>query len=394
MVSWLRHVDAIAWKRRPIHLTFFVTRKCNARCPYCFYLQGAEMAEPDSAELSLEEIGNISGSLGSLLWLAFSGGEIFLRKDLVEISRLFHRQNRPAIMLYPTNGLLPQLLHDSMAQILRQCSDSIVVVKLSLDGVGAAHDALRGTKGGFDKLMQTYRLLAELLGDHPNFELGINTVFCSGNQDRMDEIIEFVQGLEPIRTHTISLVRGNLADASHKAVDHAKYEHAVGRLAANLRSRKAPIYAFRGGRLKAAQDILQRRLIHRTLMEQRRLIPCYAGRRNLVLSETGEVCPCDTRLESFGNVRAHGYDLGSVLRTAAARATLGSIDRWECHCTHECYFITNILFNPRCYPALAQEWLRLRPARAHPDEGAGETIPAGPTARTGSSRPPARRAGR
>ena len=384
MVSWLRHVDAIAWKRRPIQLTFFVTRRCNARCPYCFYLQGAGMAEPDAAELTLEEIGKVSRSLGSLLWLAFSGGEIFLRKDLVEISRLFHRQNRPAIMLYPSNGLLPQLIHDSMAQILRQCSDSIIVVKLSLDGVGAAHDALRGTKGGFDKLMQTYHLLAGLLDGHPNFELGINTVFCSGNQDSMDEIIDFVQGLEQVRTHTISLARGELADASHKAVDHAKYERAIARLAANLRERKAPTYAFRGARLKAAQDILQRRLIHRTLIEHKRQIPCYAGRLNLVLNETGEVYPCETRRESFGNVRAHGYDLHSVLRTAAARATLDSIGRGECHCTHECYFITNILFNPRCYPALAEEWLRLRPARPRPHAGAGETAPAAPTARRGS----------
>ena len=384
MVSWLRHVDAIAWKRRPVQLTFFVTRKCNARCPYCFYLQSTESAEPDAAELTLEEIAKASRSLGSLLWLAFSGGEIFLRKDLIEISRLFHRQNRPAIMLYPTNGLLPQLIHDSMAQILRDCSGSIVVVKLSLDGVGAAHDALRGTTGGFDKLMQTYRLLAGLQQENANFELGINTVFCAGNQDRMDEIIDFVQGLEHIRTHTLSLARGDLADASHMAVDHAKYERAVGRLAANLRERKAPTYAFRGARLKAAQDILQRRLIHRTLLEQRRLIPCYAGRLNLVLSETGEVYPCEIRSASFGNVRTHGYDLHRVLRTAAARATLGSIGRGECHCTHECYFITNILFNPRCYPALAREWLRLRPAVPAPDVGPGETVPAAPTARTGS----------
>jgi len=384
MVSWLRHVDAIAWKRRPIQLTFFVTRRCNARCPYCFYPQSAGIAEGDRAELTLEEIAKVSRSLGTLLWLAFSGGEIFLRRDLVEISRIFHEQNRPAILLYPTNGLLPQLIRDSMARILRFCGDSIVVVKLSLDGVGAAHDALRETKGGFDKLMQTYRLLAPLLEDHPNFELGINTVFCSGNQDRMDEIIEFVRGMEHIRTHTISLARGELVDASHKAVDHAKYERAVGRLAENLRSRKAPTYAFRGARLKAAQDIVQRRLIHRTLLEQRRLIPCYAGRLNLVLSETGEVYPCETRVESFGNVRAHDYNINRVLGTAAARATLDSIGRGECHCTHECYFITNILFNPLCYPALAREWLRLRPAPSRPNLSAGETNPAAPTAKTGS----------
>jgi MoaA/NifB/PqqE/SkfB family radical SAM enzyme len=384
MMQWLRHVGSIAWKRRPIQLTFFVTRRCNARCPYCFYLQGTESDESDAAELSLEEIGKVSRSLGSLLWLAFSGGEIFLRKDLAEISRMFHRQNRPAIMLYPTNGLLPQLIHDSMAQILRDCRGSVVVVKLSLDGVGSAHDALRGTPGGFVKLMQTYRLLAGLSQQHPDFELGVNTVFCSGNQDRMDEIIDFVQSLEHIRTHTISLARGDLADASHKAVDQAKYERAVGRLAANLRQRKSPTYAFRGARLKAAQDILQRRLIHRTLLEQKRLIPCYAGRLNLVLSETGEVYPCETRAESFGNVRAHGYDLDSVLHTAAAGATLGSIGRGECHCTHECYFITNILFNPRCYPALAEEWLRLRPGRARAEAGPGETAPAATTARRGS----------
>jgi sulfatase maturation enzyme AslB (radical SAM superfamily) len=287
-------------------------------------------------------------------------------------------------MLYPTNGLLPQLIYDSMARILRCCSDTTVVVKLSLDGVGAAHDALRGTAGGFDKVMQTYRQLAGLLDKHPNFELGVNTVFCSGNQDSMDEIIDFVLDMEHIRTHTISLVRGDLADASHKAVDLAKYERAVGRLAENLRNRKAPTYVFRGARLKAAQDILQRRLIHRTLLEQKRLIPCYAGRLNLVLSETGEVYPCETRSESFGNLRMHGYDLGSVVRTAAARATLDSIGHGECHCTHECYFITNILFNPCCYPALAQEWLRLRPAPSRRDRGAGGTVPAAPTAKTGS----------
>jgi MoaA/NifB/PqqE/SkfB family radical SAM enzyme len=384
MYSWLRHAGSILWKRQPIQLTFFVTRKCNARCPFCFYLQSETAAEPDANELSLEEIRQLSRSLGPLLWLAFSGGEIFLRKDLVEISRVFYRHNRPAIMLYPTNGLLPELIYERTAQILRDCGNSIVVVKLSLDGVHAAHDTLRRTPGGFDKAMQTYHRLAGLLDDHPNFELGINTVFCSENQDQMDEIIEFVQGLEHIRTHTISLVRGQLADPSYQAVDHAKYEQAIGKLAANLRHRTTPTYHFRGARLKAAQDILQRQLIHRTLLEQRRLIPCYAGRLNLVLSETGEVYPCETRSESFGNVRAHGYDLHSVLRTAAARTTLGSIGRGECHCTHECYFITNILFNPRCYPALAKEWLRLRPIPARPDDGGGETVPAAPTARTGS----------
>jgi MoaA/NifB/PqqE/SkfB family radical SAM enzyme len=287
---------------------------------------------------------------------------VYLRGDLAEISRIFYAQNRPAIMLYPTNGLLPELIRDRTEEILRDCARSVVAVKLSLDGIGAAHDALRQTPGGFARLMRTYKLLAALLGRYSNFELGVNTVFCSGNQDRMDEIIDFVGGLRHVRAHTISLVRGNLAHERYKEVDYGKYARAVARLERGLKSGTAPVYRFRGARLKAAQDILQRRLIHRTALAQERQIDCYAGRLNLVLTETGEVHPCEILSESLGNVRAHGCDLRKVLRSERAAPVLRSIRRGECFCTHECTFITNILFNPRCYPALARDYLQLRHA--------------------------------
>ena len=321
MHSPLRHLGSILWKRRPIQLTFFVTRKCNARCPFCFYLAGAEPPAVHAPELSLPEIERIAGGLGSLLWLAFSGGEPFLRRDLPEISRVFYRRNRPAIMLYPTNGLTPGLIAEQTERILRDCPRSVIAVKLSLDGVGEAHDRLRGTPGGFAKVIETYERLAPLLTHHPNFELGVNTVFCRSNEDEMDAIADFVARLKHIRTHTVSLVRGDLADASHKQVDLGKYARIAQRLGDELHRGVAPVYAFRGGRLKAAQDIVQRRLILRTAREQQRLVDCYAGRLNLVLSETGEVYPCETRRQSLGNVRDHGYDLRAVMRAAAARAT-------------------------------------------------------------------------
>lgn len=374
MYSSLRHLAAIAWKRRPIQLTFFLTRRCNARCPFCFYLRGADPAPAAGEELDLDEIERLARSLGSLLWLAFSGGEVYLREDLVEISRVFYARNRPAIMLLPTNGLLPELIRERTERILAECPRSVVALKLSLDGIGAEHDALRATPGGFERVMQTYRLLAPLLERHANFELGINTVFCAQNQDRMDEVVDFVAGLPGPPAHTISLVRGRLREPGYLQVDMRKYARAAARLAERLRAGSAARYRFHGARIKAAQDNLQREFICRTFAAGARQIACYAGRLNLVLGETGEVYPCETRSESFGNVRAHGYDLRSVVRTAAARATLGSIARGECRCTHECYFITNILFNPRCYPALAKEWRQL----------GAQTACAAPIARTGS----------
>lgn len=360
-----RHLPAVLWKRRPIQLTFFVTRRCNARCPFCFYLNGDDRGMHRGQELTLEEIRRISRSFGSLLWLAFSGGEPYVRRDLADIARVFYEQNRPAMMLLPTNGLLPNLIRDRTEEILARCPRSTVVVKLSLDGLDGDHDALRGTPGGFERVMRSHHLLAPLLNRYPNFELGINTVMLSDNQDKMDRIIDFVRGLPGIRTHTISLVRGNVAEPRYTEVNASSYHQAIERLERELKEPGASRYRFRGGRLKAAQDILQRRLIHRTRVQQRRQIPCYAGRLNLVLTENGEVYPCEIRSASLGNVRECDYDVNRLLRGAAARSVLDSIHRGECHCTHECYFITNILFNPRLYPALLREYLELaRSARA------------------------------
>lgn len=357
--SPFRHLGSILWKRRPIQLTFFLTRRCNLRCPFCFYLRSADPPPPDAPDLALDEIGRVSRSLGKLLWLAFSGGEVFLREDLVEISRLFHDQNRPAIMLYPTNGQLPAAIREATERILRHCPGSVVVVKLSLDGVDGAHDALRGQPGCFDRAMETYRLLLPLLPRYPQFELGVNSVLCADNREQVDGVIDFVRTLPGIRTHTVSLARGNLLEPRYAEVDPASYARAVGRLDDDLRARRSPRYRFRGARLKAAQDIVQHRLIHRTLLARRRLTPCYAGRLNLVLTESGEVYPCEVLRESLGNVRDVEYDVGRMLRSGRARAVTGAIRTGRCHCTHECYFMTNILFNPRWYPALLTEYLGL-----------------------------------
>ncbi len=387
MYSALRHVPSIFRKRRPIQLTFFVTRRCNARCPWCFYLKG----RPPPAEgdpLSLAEIREISASLGRLLWVAFSGGEVFLRDDLAEISALFHDRNRPRILLFPTNGLLPEAITEQTELILRRCPKSIIVVKVSLDGLDGAHDALRGSPGAFAKALETYRSIARLRDRYDNLELGINSVFLSENQDRMDEVIDFVAGLDDRGTHTVSLVRGDLIEHRFKAVDAAKYQAAANRLGRDLKAGVSSIHRFAGARLKAAQDILQRRLIHRTLSEERRLIPCYAGTLSLVLSESGEVHACESLADSLGNVRAHGYDIARLLRSDQARAILGQIADGGCHCTHECNFIMNILFNPMLYPALVREYLDLGRARsdvAAQRAGAGETASCRATANTDSA---------
>jgi len=210
----------------------------------------------------------------------------------------------------------------------------------------------------FEKVMETYTLLKELLR-YPNFELGVNTVFCSANQDRVMDVLRFVeQEMPEIRTHTVSLIRGNPRDGSLKQVDLEKYRETITFLEGKLDRRRGS-YSFAGSRLKTAQDILQRRLIYQTARQDRRLIPCYAGRLNLVVTENGDVYPCEILSERLGNLREHGYSIQRILESERAKRVVGDIAAGKCHCTHECYFVTNILFNLRMYPKLLWEYVKL-----------------------------------
>ena len=356
MHSPLRFLPSILTHRPPIHLTLFVTRRCNAKCPFCFYSAG----KASDGELSLQEYRRISESMGSLLWLAFSGGEPILMDDLIDIANVFYNNNRPSIMLIPTNGLMPSRTRVMVEQILKDCPHSTIAVKLSIDGPGDLHDRLRGTAGAFDRTMETYELLAPLLGQFRNFELGVNTVFCAENQELMDDIIDLVAGMKDIRTHTISLARGQTREQSEGEIELDRYLKASQRLAGGLREGSQPSYSFRGARLKAAQDIIQRRLIHKTAANNRRQIECYAGRLNLVITETGELYPCESFLDEhrLGNVRENNFDIKGMLKSEGAQHLIERIGR-HCFCTHECYLMTNILFNPRLYPELLREYLSL-----------------------------------
>ncbi len=354
--SPFRHLGSVFRKGSPIQLTFFLTRRCNSKCSFCFYLSDRHRSEEKQDELSTEEIEKISSSMGNLLWLAFSGGEIFLRDDIAAITRMFYERNKPSIILFPTNGLLTDVITERIVDIAEHCKKSTIVVKLSLDGPEAIHDQIRGREGGFQQTMKTYTSLAKLLDAYPNFELGINTVFCSANQDRMDEIIAYVSRLDRIKTHTVSLVRGK----GLQEIDIEKYRKTIDTLADNLRKKVSGTYSFSGSGIKAAQDIVQRRLIYETETRKNKQLDCYAGKLNLVLTESGDLYPCESFTMKMGNVRESSYDITRIMRSPQSRKAVAAIRDNGCFCSHECYLMTNILFNPLLYPHLFMEYLQMK----------------------------------
>ena len=154
--------------------------------------------------------------------------------------------------------------------------------------------------------------------------------------------------MEGVRGHTISLVRGQLAAQHYLDVPLQAFRAAQNRL---RQVGKKRYYSFVGGRLKAAEERMRAELVAEIAATGRSPLSCHAGRLSLVLSETGEVFPCEMTDQSSGNLRDYGYDLRRVLATENARNGLRRIDA-ACACTHECALMLNILFSPAAYPRL------------------------------------------
>jgi len=190
-------------------------------------------------------------------------------------------------------------------------------------------------------------------------ELGVNTVFTSANQGKMDDIIRFVSEMNGVSTHTVSLVRGAVSKMSLKDVDIEKYNETIKILEQQSKRNKKGVYGFSGAKIKSAQDIVQRRMIYMTEKENKKQVDCYAGRLTAVLTENGDLYPCESFSKKIGNVREDGYDVAHILGSRRGIEAIREISSSGCFCTHECYAMMNVLFNPVKYPSLAKEYIKL-----------------------------------
>ena len=136
----------------PRLLTHIVTFTCNARCVMC-----DSWKKEGEGDLALEEIARIYRELPQLDAVRLTGGEPFVRKDLPSIVELARRELRPLVMHITSNGFLTD-------RIVRFCETRERAMPLqlmiSVDGVGAKHDEVRGIRRAFERVMATLEALA------------------------------------------------------------------------------------------------------------------------------------------------------------------------------------------------------------------------------------------
>jgi MoaA/NifB/PqqE/SkfB family radical SAM enzyme len=348
-MSKLRYIRNIVDKRRtlPLYLIFGITNVCNSRCLTCFNWQQTDSAKD---ELSLDKITKIASSLSSpLLTLVFTGGEVFLRKDLVDIVEIFQKYAHPQFLAIPTNGIQYKEITESISKILAVFKNNLAI-NISLDGIGRLHDKIRGVPGNFEKAEKLYFALAEIKKNEPRLSLGINTVLNSLNQDHYEEIFSYVRTNFPaIDQHNFEIMRGDFRDG---AILPPSTEF----LAAHTEKIQKMLDVYDYHKSGMYQKFLHAAKLHYHSvvldhLQKKRCLPCYAGSLAGVIDHKGEVYPCEL-LGPIGNLSDVDYDFPALWFSPQADALRKKIRSTKCICTHSCFQFVNILFNPFEYPRM------------------------------------------
>jgi len=345
----------------PQYCIFFVTNRCNARCAMCFNAK-AEAASAGN-DLTLDEIEKIARGFRRLIQLTLSGGEPYLRDDLPEIVRAFVRESDAKFVTLTTNAFLPDRVIPSTERILAENPGARFNFCISIDDIGERHDAIRGVKGGFDRLMETYWEALKLRRRFDNVEIHTTTVLSAYNRERILEVLDWIDANLETEVPEVLLVRGSPRDPGSAGVDLETYEAAVRKIE-EMSRRRARKSGFKNKFITTLSAQMSETLV-KSEREKRMIVPCVAGGKLVVIRADGTVDPCEiletlmppekrpAGLENFslGNLRECDYRISDIHYSEKARLVRRFIKDTKCHCTFECALFASMIFGLACWPA-------------------------------------------
>ena len=349
-------------KLLPMSYTISLTYECNSRCSTCNVRKKIENANPNRSkykELNLEEYKKIFHSLGkSPFWVTFSGGEVFLRKDIIEIVNSFYDICQPKIINIPTNGILTHKIVKSIEAICQHCVKSQIIVNLSIDAIGEQHDQIRNFNGNYQKALLTLNKLKKIsfrenpppplphskVKKYKNLSVGIHTVISKFNIDNFAKIANTLMELKPDQYITeIAEERNELEtigmDITPELIDYkAAMDFMIHRIKhTNIKKRMNRItQAFRIEYYKLSKAIIR---------YKKQVIPCYSGIVSCQISPEGDIWSCCVTGRSLGNLKKSKYNLKYIWKNKKFQNERKLVKDKKCHCPLANAAYTNMLLD-------------------------------------------------
>jgi radical SAM protein with 4Fe4S-binding SPASM domain len=164
--------------RTPKHVHLIFSGRCNLGCVHCDHWKTTH------PEMALDDIKKAVTKMRQWLGpfeLKISGKETFMRNDVCDLVEFCAQQDVRVRLL--TNATL---IDSAVIVRLKKCHN--YSLGISLDGFGDTHDAMRGKKGVYNKVIKTIRALTR--NDiHPN----LIAVITELNLDEIVRLVDFAR---------------------------------------------------------------------------------------------------------------------------------------------------------------------------------------------------------
>ena len=136
------------WK--PVYAVWEVTLRCDLACRHC----GSRAGHARGDELSTEQCLDLVRQMAALgvKEVTLIGGEAYLRDDWTEIVREIKKQGMSATMTSGGRGITKERAEEAAKAGLES-------VSISVDGLEATHDRLRGVEGSFRSAFEALKNL-------------------------------------------------------------------------------------------------------------------------------------------------------------------------------------------------------------------------------------------
>jgi radical SAM protein with 4Fe4S-binding SPASM domain len=191
----------------PLFVQIEVTHRCNAGCPMCYQNNKLSIAE----EMTLGEIKHIIDQLPPWCVLSLTGGEPFIREDFAPILEYGLKKRKCTIL---TNA---SLVTDSHIEMM--VKSKLLLMAVSIDGIGDTHDGIRKRAGLFDKAVETIRKVQEKKKERNTLFplIDLKTVILKENLGQLTDILELADRLSvDFVTYSVPRAMDNLYSAPYR----------------------------------------------------------------------------------------------------------------------------------------------------------------------------------
>lgn len=220
-------VEMPEYRQHFYSVTWAVNHACNLRCTHCYDVVAIRRHDLPT-ERALEVIDRLHEA--GVTFIAFSGGEAFLRKDLIEL--MARCQALGMTFGARSNGTR---IRSEVAAKLKELG--IAVVGVSFDGATAeTHNAVRG-KGAFQAALAGLEaLLAQ--GIRAQMEVVLS-------QQNAHQALDFIKLGESVGASEVNFStmapQGRAREQQHNLLDHKLWRHLVQTLRHASRNASIPV---------------------------------------------------------------------------------------------------------------------------------------------------------